>query len=54
VTTVDAKKLKNKIGAYSLVECSAKNKTNLELVFEESIRAVEKKPRHNRKPCTIL
>ena len=54
VTTIDAKKLKNKIGAYTLVECSAKNKTNLATVFEEAIRAVEKKPKHNRKPCTIL
>jgi GTPase SAR1 family protein len=54
VTTIDAKKLKSKINAYSLVECSAKNKTNLSTVFEEAIRAVERKPKHSRKPCTIL
>lgn len=57
VTTVEAKKLKNKIGAFTLVECSAKNKTNLETVFEEAIRAVEKKKPGGgtRKPaCSIL
>lgn len=57
MTTVDAKKLKNKIGAFTLVECSAKKKTNLLTVFEEAIRAVErKKPGGGtRKPtCSIL
>lgn len=43
VTTVEGEKLKNKIGAFALVECSAKNKTNLAQVFEEAIRAVERK-----------
>lgn len=43
VTTIEGKKLKNKIGAFTLVECSAKKKTNLLNVFEEAIRAVEKK-----------
>lgn len=57
MTTVDAKKLKNKINAFTLVECSAKKKTNLSTVFEEAIRAVErKKPGGGaRKPtCSIL
>jgi len=43
VTTIEGKKLRNKIGAFTLVECSAKKKTNLVNVFEEAIRAVEKK-----------
>ena len=58
VTTADAKKLKNKIGAFTLVECSAKKKTNLSTVFEEAVRAVEKKRpggSSGRKPnCSIL
>lgn len=57
VTTADGKKLKNKINAFTLVECSAKKKTNLITVFEEAIRAVErKKPGGGgRKPtCSIL
>lgn len=57
VTTVDGKKLKNKINAFTLVECSAKKKTNLVNVFEEAIRAVEKKKPGGgtRKPtCSIL
>lgn len=57
VTTVEGKKLRNKINAFTLVECSAKKKTNLDIVFEEAIRAVErKKPGGStRKPtCTLL
>lgn len=51
VTTAEGKKLKNKIGAYTLVECSAKKKTNLANVFEEAIRSVVKPV---RKECNIL
>lgn len=56
VTTVEGKKLKHKINAFTLVECSAKKKTNLTNVFEEAIRAVErKKPRGGGKPtCSFL
>lgn len=55
VTVVEGKKLKNKINAYSIVECSAKKRNNLILVFEESIRAVEKKKPGSRKSnCSIL
>lgn len=57
VTTVEGKKLKNKIGAFTLVECSAKKKTNLVNVFEEAIRAVErKKPGGSgrKQTCCIL
>ncbi|KAG5682534.1 hypothetical protein PVAND_011881 [Polypedilum vanderplanki] len=54
VTTQEAKKLCKKIGAYTLVECSAKKKTNLVTVFEEAVRAVEKKKPRTREPCKIL
>lgn len=54
VTTADAKKLKHKIKAYGLVECSAKKKDNLSDVFFEAIRAVEKKPHIKQRQCNIL
>lgn len=55
VTIQDSKKLQKKIGAYSLVECSAKNRTRLTEVFEEAVRAVEKKsPFKPAKNCSIL
>jgi Ras-related C3 botulinum toxin substrate 1 len=56
VTTQEGKKLRSKIGAYSLVECSAKKKQNLALVFEEAVRAVERKPQGGGKVfnCSIL
>lgn len=56
VTIQDAKKLQKKIGAFSLVECSAKNRTRLTDVFEEAVRAVEKKSTNFGKSrnCIIL
>jgi Ras-related C3 botulinum toxin substrate 1 len=56
VTTAEAKKLKNKINAFTFVECSAKKQKNLETVFEEAIRAVEKKKPGGgtRKPACII
>lgn len=54
VTTQEGKKLKSKIGAYALVECSAKKKTHLVDVFEEAVRAVEKKSPHAKRSCCIL
>lgn len=55
VTVAEGKKLRNRINAYSIVECSAKKRNNLSFVFEESIRAVEKKKHGSRKNnCTIL
>lgn len=54
VTTAEGKKLKHKIKAYSLVECSAKKKLNLGEVFDEAVRAVEKKPHVKPRVCTIL
>lgn len=56
VTTSEGKKLKRDIHAYSLVECSAMKKLNLADVFEEAIRAVERKkpPKNNSINCCIL
>ena len=54
VTTAEGKKLKHKIRAYTLVECSAKKKQNLQDVFHEAVRAVEKKPHVKTRVCTLL
>lgn len=54
VTHAEAKKLKHKIKAYALVECSAKKKENTEDVFHEAIRAVEKTPHTKPRVCTLL
>jgi len=54
VTTQEGKKLKSKISAYALVECSAKKKAHLTDVFEEAVRAVEKKSPHAKRSCSIL
>lgn len=53
VTLAEAKKLKHKIRAFALVECSAKKKHNLADVFHEAVRAVLKKPNVKR-GCLIL
>lgn len=54
VTTAEGKKMKHKIKAYALVECSAKRKENLHEVFEEAVRAAEKRPHVHQRSCTIL
>lgn len=54
VTQSEAKKLKNKIKAFALIECSAKKKQNLEDVIHEAVRAVVKKPNVKQRPCMIL
>lgn len=54
VTTQEAKKVKSKIKAYALVECSAKKKVHLGDVFDEAVRAVERKPRRPTKTCQFL
>jgi Ras-related C3 botulinum toxin substrate 1 len=50
VTTAEAEALKNRIGAFSFVECSAVKKINLDSVFDEAIRAIE----DTSARCTIL
>lgn len=54
VSLSEAKKLKSKIKAAALVECSAIKKQNLEEVFHEAIRAVVKKPKKSPPSCKIL
>lgn len=53
VSTQEAKKLKAKIKAFALIECSAKKKNNLAEVFVEAVRAVNQKPVNSR-TCSIL
>lgn len=54
VTFSEGKKLKQKIRASAFVECSAKKKQNLEEVFYEAVRAVEKKPHVKTHQCTLF
>lgn len=59
VTVDEAIKMKKKIGAYALVECSAIQRKNLEQVFEQAIKAVEEHKTNNGLPqkkavCGIL
>lgn len=54
VTLSEGKKLKHKIKAFAMVECSAKKKENLGDVFHEAVRAVVKKPNVKQRSCTIL
>lgn len=54
VTIQEGKKLQKKIGAYALVECSAKNRLRLTDVFEEAVRSVERKSNYGTRNCIIL
>lgn len=54
VTTSEGRRLRKEIHAHNLVECSAKKKLNLQQVFEEAVRAVERKPRSKPPACKIL
>ncbi|XP_055298691.1 ras-like GTP-binding protein RhoL [Sitodiplosis mosellana] len=54
VTLNEAKKLKQKIKAKALIECSAIEKKNIDAVFLEAVRAVVKKPNVTMCPCTII
>lgn len=54
VTTTEAKKLRAKIKAYSLVECSAKKAAHLDDVFNEAVKAVERKPKHIKRNCQFI
>ncbi|ALC47082.1 RhoL [Drosophila busckii] len=54
VTTQEGKRLRKEIHAYNLVECSAKKKMNLQQVFEEAVRAVDRKPKSRPPSCKIL
>lgn len=54
VTAHEGRRLRKEIHAHNLVECSAKKKLNLQQVFEEAVRAVERKPRSKPPACKIL
>ncbi|XP_037892337.1 ras-like GTP-binding protein RhoL isoform X1 [Glossina fuscipes] len=54
VTTTEGRRLRKEIHAHSLVECSAKKKLHLNTVFEEAVRAVEKKPKNKPHQCVVL
>lgn len=51
-------KLKNEIGAYSYVECSARTQEGLKSVFQDAIEATmqgrEPMKKKKKGPCTIL
>lgn len=53
VTQAEAEKLKDEIGAFALVECSAERNQNIATIFHEAVRAVMKK--HSvKRGCSIL
>ncbi|XP_013193157.1 ras-like GTP-binding protein RhoL [Amyelois transitella] len=54
ITTQEGKKLKRKIRAVQLVECSALERVNIDLVFEEAVRAALKKKPVNKRSCVYL
>ena len=54
VTLREAKKLKHRIKAAALIECSAKKRQNVDEVFQEAVRAAVKKPNVRQCPCTII
>lgn len=54
VTTAEGRRMRKDIHAHALVECSAKKKLNLNTVFEEAVRAVDKKPKSKQRQCVLL
>lgn len=54
ITTEQAQKLKAKIKADKLVECSVKAQENLALVFEEAVRATLKRKKREARTCKLL
>jgi Ras-related C3 botulinum toxin substrate 1 len=53
VTQTEGRRMKQKIGAAAIVECSAANRLNLDKVLEEAVRATEKRGMITR-VCTLL
>lgn len=51
VTTIEATRLKKRIKAYAVVECSARKNDNVDTIFEEAVRAIINK---NRGFCPLL
>ncbi|XP_063394134.1 ras-like GTP-binding protein RhoL [Cydia fagiglandana] len=54
ITTQEGKKLKKKIRAAQLVECSALERLNMDLVFEEAVRAALRKKPVRARACNYL
>ncbi|KAF9818818.1 hypothetical protein SFRURICE_009658 [Spodoptera frugiperda] len=54
VTTQEGKKLKKKIRAVQLVECSALERVNIHEVFEEAVRAALRKTPVHKRTCQYL
>ncbi|XP_049887554.1 ras-like GTP-binding protein RhoL [Pectinophora gossypiella] len=54
ITTQEGKKLKKKIKAVQLVECSALERINMDEVFEEAVRAALKKKPVTKRTCQYL
>lgn len=54
VTTQEGKKLKKKIRAAQLVECSALERVNMNEVFEEAVRAALRKKDVHKRTCQYL
>lgn len=54
ITTQEGKKLKKKIRAVQLVECSALERVNMNEVFEEAVRAALRKTPVHKRTCAYL
>lgn len=54
ITTAEGKKMRNKIKAQQFIECSAMKKDNLEIVFYEAVRAVEKRTSIKQRSCVLM
>ncbi|KOB74459.1 Afadin-and alpha-actinin-binding protein [Operophtera brumata] len=54
ITTQEGKKLRKKIRAVQLVECSALERLNMDEVFQEAVRAALKKKHVNKRTCNYL
>lgn len=51
VSAQEADRLKTKLKAFALVECSAMKKINVIKVFEEAVRAIESKTKQRSSCC---
>jgi GTPase SAR1 family protein len=54
VSVQEGKKLKQRIKAHSIVECSAKSGENLPQVFETAVRAATKSKPNRQSNCALL
>jgi Ras family len=54
VSVQEGKKLRQKIKAANIVECSAKSGENLTLVYETAVRAATKSKPNKQSTCALL